>query len=54
MLLVVLPVLAGRAPIPLITLVVTLIAVPIQSLVILPRLMPRARPWILGVQRSPA
>jgi len=53
-LLVVLPVLAGRAPIPVITLVVRLIAVPIQSLVILPRLMPRARPWILSAQRSPA
>ncbi|UBV43903.1 hypothetical protein LAJ19_06735 [Deinococcus taeanensis] len=53
-LLLVLPVLAGHTPVPVITLVVTLIAVPLQSLLILPRLMPRALPWILGAQRSPA
>ena len=52
-LLLVLPILAGRVPIPVLTLVVTLIAVPVQSLLILPRLMPRAMPWILA-QRRPA
>ncbi|WP_291430261.1 hypothetical protein [Deinococcus sp.] len=45
-LLVILPLLAGHVPIPVLTLVVTLIAVPVQSLVLLPRILPLARPWI--------
>ncbi|MGM9322824.1 hypothetical protein [Deinococcus aquaticus] len=47
-LLIMLPLLAGRVPIPVLTLIVTLIAVPVQSLVLLPRILPLARPWIQG------
>lgn len=43
-----LPLLLGRVPLPVVTLVVTLIAVPLQSLVVLPRVMPRAARWIRG------
>ena len=35
-------------PLPLTTLVVTLLAVPLQGLVLLPRIMPRAASWIQG------
>lgn len=45
-LLFVLHLLHGKTPIPLLTLAVTLIAIPIQSLVLLPALMPRVRGWI--------
>ena len=41
-----LPALLGRVPLPVVTLVVTLIAVPLQSLVVLPRVMPLALDWI--------
>ncbi len=40
----------GALPIPFSTLVVTLIAVPLQSLVLLPAVMPRARGWIMDGQ----
>ncbi len=48
--LLVLSLLHGKVPIPLLTLAVTLIAVPLQSLVLLPALMPRTRGWIVGRQ----
>lgn len=47
-LLLVLSLLHGKVPIPLMTLAVTLIAVPLQSLVLLPAVMPRMMGWIRG------
>lgn len=49
----VLPLLAGRVPIPLLTLIVTVIAVPVQSTILLPRALPLARPWIQGTRSTP-
>lgn len=51
-LLAVLALLHGKTPIPFLTLIVTLIAVPLQSLVLLPAIMPKVRPWILNGTRS--
>lgn len=50
-LLTVLALLHGKTPIPVLTLIVTLIAVPLQSLVLLPAIMPKVRPWILNGTR---
>lgn len=47
-LLLVLSLLHGKVPIPLLTLAVTLTAVPLQSLVLLPAVMPRMMGWIRG------
>ena len=45
-LLAVLHFLHGKTPIPLLTLAVTMIAIPLQSLLLLPAIMPRVRGWI--------
>lgn len=42
--------LGGKAPLAVITLIVTAIAMPLQSLVMAPRIIPLAMPWI----RSPS
>lgn len=47
----VLALLKGTLPIPVLTLIVTLIAVPLQSLVLLPAIMPKVRPWLLNGTR---
>ncbi len=45
-LLLVLTVMHGQPPIPLLTFIVTIIAVPLQSLVLLPAVIPRVIGWI--------
>lgn len=47
-LLVLLPALQGRVPLAMMTLIMTLIAVPLISLVVLPRLVKVSRPWIFS------
>lgn len=47
-LLVLSPALLGRVPLPVMTLIITLIAVPLISLVVLPRLVKVLRPWIFS------
>ncbi|WP_216329335.1 hypothetical protein [Deinococcus aestuarii] len=42
------PALLGRVPLPIMTLCVTLIAVPLVSLVVLPRLVQVLRPWMFA------